>query len=153
MTLAELFTFNHRATHMNLEGLTHEDSLVQPPAGANCLNWVLGHVVASRNEILELLGEPPTWTEQESARYDRGSKGIHDAAEARPLPELITAFDRSQERILAGCARLTPERLAERFSERHTIAQRLGFLQFHETYHVGQMGLLRRIAGKEGAIK
>jgi len=27
------------------------------------------------------------------------------------------------------------------------------FLAFHESYHTGQTGILRRIIGKEGAIK
>ena len=32
------------------------------------------------------------------------------------------------------------------------LGDRLSFLQFHETYHAGQTGILRRLAGKKGAI-
>ena len=32
------------------------------------------------------------------------------------------------------------------------LARSLAQLQWHECYHVGQLGLLRRIVGKEGAI-
>jgi hypothetical protein len=32
------------------------------------------------------------------------------------------------------------------------VAHRTAFLQFHEAYHIGQLGLLRRIAGHERAI-
>ena len=30
------------------EGLTHIDSLAQPPVPGNCMNWVMGHIVAYR---------------------------------------------------------------------------------------------------------
>ena len=31
-----------------------------------------------------------------------------------------------------------------------TVAGALGFLAWHESYHLGQLGLLRRLAGKPG---
>jgi hypothetical protein len=34
-----------------------------------------------------------------------------------------------------------------------SVGEKLFVLQFHEAYHAGQTGLLRRIAGHEGAIK
>ncbi len=34
-----------------------------------------------------------------------------------------------------------------------SVAEALIRLHYHEGYHNGQMGLLRRLAGKEGAIK
>ena len=41
--------------------LTQDDSLFQPPGGGNCANWLVGHVVTSRNQMLEMLGRPPIW--------------------------------------------------------------------------------------------
>ena len=34
-----------------------------------------------------------------------------------------------------------------------TVGETLFVLQFHEAYHAGQTGLLRRMAGHDGAIK
>jgi len=34
-----------------------------------------------------------------------------------------------------------------------TLGSLLGFLLLHQAYHAGQIGLLRRVAGLEGAIK
>jgi hypothetical protein len=67
--LAELFAINYRVIRRQVDGLTHEDSLLQLPFRGNCLNWVLGHIVATRNRALALLGEPPIWSEAEAARY------------------------------------------------------------------------------------
>lgn len=30
---------------LNVAGLTHEESLIQPRPGGNCLNWVMGHLL------------------------------------------------------------------------------------------------------------
>lgn len=84
--LARLFGYDLMAINLNLEGLSHADSLIRPAPDGNSINWVLGHIVTSRNLIFELLGET------------------------------------------------------------------LSFLQFHEAYHTGQLGLQRRLIGKPGAI-
>ena len=41
---------------MQTENITHEESLIQLPFRSNCLNWVVGHVLANRCNILDLLG-------------------------------------------------------------------------------------------------
>ena len=149
--LQKLYGINHRALEMNLKGLSHEESLIQPPRGGNCLNWVAGHVVANRNAILGLLGEQPIWTAEEAETYKRGSAPIQDGTRARKFETIVADFTKSQERIRAGLSRLKDEDLAQNKGEQ-TLGDALHFLQFHEAYHIGQMGLLRRMAGKEGAI-
>ena len=43
------------------EGLTHQESLLQPQPGGNCLNWVVGHLVGNLVIILSVLaGDPPS---------------------------------------------------------------------------------------------
>ena len=43
--LAKMYEFSYGAINRNLDGLSHEESLVIPEPGGNCLNWVLGHIV------------------------------------------------------------------------------------------------------------
>ena len=149
--LQKMYGINHRALEMNVKDLSHEDSLIQPPGGGNCLNWVAGHVVANRTFILGLVGEQPIWSEAEMEAYKRGSAPIKDGSRARKFEQIVADFSRSQERLRAGLGRLTEEDLARKKGD-ETIGDSLRFLQFHEAYHIGQMGLLRRMAGKEGAI-
>jgi len=151
-SLRKLFEVNRYALSVNVEGITHEESLIQPPRGGNCLNWVVGHIVANRNHVLQLLGEPPIWPEPDYETYRRGSAPILDGARARRLEKLIEDFHRSQERIGAALDRIGDEKLAEKEGD-ETVGERLAFLHFHEAYHVGQTALLRRMAGKEGAIR
>lgn len=152
--LQKLYGINHRALELNVDGLSHEDSLIQPPRGGNCLNWVVGHVVANRNFILGLVGEQPIWSEAEMEPYKRGSAPMKDGSRAKKFEQLVADFSLAQERIRAGLSRLTDQDLARKKGEKgdETVGDSLHFLQFHEAYHIGQMGLLRRMAGKEGAI-
>ena len=99
--LTRLFEFSYNVTRGNVEGFTHEDSLTQPKLSGNCLNWVVGHIVATRNHILALLGKPPFWSEEEIARYDRGSNPIVTEDEAVPWDRIMKDFDRSQEMLRA----------------------------------------------------
>ena len=152
--LAKMFDVSYRVLLMHVEGLTQDDSLVQPPPAGNCLNWVLGHVVATRGQVLGLLGEQPVWTEEQAALYSRGSRGIkQNGSGVMSLDQLVSSLKTSQERLVAGLGRLTSADLAEPFRNDTTLGDRLGFLQFHESYHSGQVALLRRLAGKEGVIK
>ena len=150
--LTRLFRINHGALHQNLEGLTHEDSLVQPEAG-NCLNWVLAHIVSSRNGLFKVMGSAPYWPEDLQTRYARGSAPVAAAADARPFEDLVRDFDATQERLLAELSEMPETKLQEPALRDMTVGEWISFLHFHEAYHIGQTGLLRRIAGKEGAIR
>ena len=127
--LKKLFEINQYAFGVNVEGVTHEESLLQPGGGANCLNWVAGHVVANRNHILELLGEEPIWDQPAYEEYKRGSKPIASTAKARPFESILADFGRSQERIRAGLARLKDEDLAAPRGK-ETLGGSLHFLHF-----------------------
>jgi hypothetical protein len=56
--LSNAFARNASIIKMQAEGLTNEDSLRQLPFHGNCLNWVLGHIVVSRDSVLETLDRP-----------------------------------------------------------------------------------------------
>jgi hypothetical protein len=150
--LQMLYGINSQALEANAKGLSHEDSLLQPPRGGNCLNWVAGHIVANRNFVLGLLGEQPIWSDAQAERYKRGSAPITDGSGAQRLEEILADFRTAQERIHAGLGRLKDEDLSRRKGDK-VLGESLHFLQFHEAYHIGQIGLLRRMAGKEGAIR
>lgn len=149
----------HNILRRNTEGITHEESLTQPGGGGNCLNWLLGHLAWSNEQSLSVLGQPPVLGQEALKRYHRGSAELHDAAEALPMEQLLSAIDESYARIDAGLAALTPEALEAPapFSPRkkadETVGTLLTLIAFHQAYHTGQTGIVRRLLGKEGAIK
>jgi hypothetical protein len=149
----------HRVVLLQVDGLSHADSLIQPHPGGNCLNWVLGHLLAIYGRLLGLLGQAPVIPDAELARYDRGASPLTDPAQALDFARLVTAWDETCARVDAGLAALPAEHLPmpSRFSPSNnpneTIGSLLATICWHQAYHTGQAALLRRLAGKPGAIK
>jgi len=157
--LVKMYEFSYGAINRNLEGLSHEDSLVKPDCGGNCLNWVLGHIVVSRNTILRLAGATPVLTGEHVAEYQRGSHP-EGTDKSLDLATLRGFLHDSQKQLIPALAALSEEALNRSVPEQYkrppltgTVGDALIRLHYHEGYHNGQMGLLRRMAGKEGAIK
>jgi uncharacterized damage-inducible protein DinB len=136
------------------EGLTHADSLLQLPFRGNCLNWVLGHILVYRDKVLELLGETPILSDSQTQLYRRGSEALTDGEAAVPLEKLLEALKQSGERLVAALGNVTAGRLEAIADEENqrSVGERIEFMQWHETYHVGQLEILRQLAGKNDAI-
>lgn len=164
-TVSEVEVLRHQAVlvqkviEANLAGLTQEDSLVQPPTGGNCLNWVMGHLLNIYNLMLPMLGQERVMPQEALKRYDRGAPPLQDPAEALDLQDILTAWNEVNRRFDTGLASLTPEALDRPAPDspdndpNETVRSLLSTVVFHQAYHAGQTGVLRRIAGKEGAIK
>ncbi|MFM9105588.1 MAG: DinB family protein [Chloroflexota bacterium] len=153
--LASEYAGNARIIARQAAGLTHADSLLQPPVRGNCLNWVLGHIAIHRDYLLEAMSEEKILGEDPVPRYDMGSLPIlADGPDVLPLADILDAIGRQQERIAAVLAAITPEHLASEApkSEPRTVGEMAAFLYWHETYHVGQTELLRQLAGVDDAV-
>ena len=136
------------------DGLSHEQMLLQLPFRGNCFNWVLGHIVTNRDKVLGLLGEEPQFNEDEVARYVRGSDPVVGAETAVDSHLLLEAVQCSQSKIEAALAKIDPVALAAIYSEEHnmTVGDRINGLHWHETYHTGQLEILRQLAGTNDRI-
>ena len=150
--LAEAFARSCSIIKAQTIGLTHADSLLQPPFRGNCMNWVLGHILDTRNGVLKVLGEMPVSSETDRVRpYGHGSEPVcSDGEGVLKLEQLLKSLESSQSAIEARLKRISPEELVRETRDHRgpvTVAQRLLFLYFHETYHVGQTELLRQLAG------
>ena len=138
-----------RVLQAQVDGLSHGDSLIQPPDGGNCLNWLLGHIIVSRSTSLKLLGLELLAGDADYDRYNRNSDPLTQAEQALPLTRMLVDFGETQTRMLARLAELGEDDLAAiPPGQERTVAEQLSFLSWHETYHVGQLEQLRRLAGK-----
>jgi uncharacterized damage-inducible protein DinB len=149
--------FTERVLRRNVGDVTHAESLRSFQPAGNGLNWVLGHVVATRSLLLEPLGAEPVWTAAECAPYDRHAPPLTQPSKAKPLAEIWKAFDLTQARLLEVADRLTPAELAEPLpvdapeSPAKTCGELLAVIGFHDAYHAGQTGTIRRLLGKPPA--
>ncbi len=154
--LIAAFAFNLDIVKAQTAGLTHADSLLQPPFRGNCLNWVLGHLVDSRDGVLKALGRPPMLSDEQAARYGYGSEPVTcEEAGVMRMEDLLAALERAQAGIAEGLRQATPEALAQeiQFAGRTMrVSEKIFFLYFHDTYHVGQTELLRQLAGTNDKV-
>jgi uncharacterized damage-inducible protein DinB len=143
---------NHRVIHMQIDGLTHHDSLLQPPFRGNCLNWVLGHIVESRNTILNLLGGEPFWTPEQRARYARESKAVTENTGELTFEKIVSDLDSSQQQLVERIGNLEDEAFNHADKEGKSLGEKLTFLIWHETFHTGQTDQLRQLAGTNDKV-
>lgn len=154
-SLIDLYQFNHDIIHQQLKDITHSESLLQPTFRGNCLNWVIGHILNVREECLELLGLPGVMTENEKKNYEYGSEPITDAARASDLDSMLKRLDQSLAVILRKLESLSQadlDREARIWRGPLPLSEALSFLRWHETYHTGQLELLRQLAGKNDHV-
>jgi uncharacterized damage-inducible protein DinB len=140
--------------------MTNEEAIEPPPGGGNSFNWILGHILVGRARILALLGDETELIPAERAGpYSRGSVGRLDSSSAMSLAAMLEALDSSQKRMVAGIESLDEEALGRVVPEspfgrdEETLETMLAGFLFHEAYHAGQLGVLRRLAGHEGFIR
>jgi uncharacterized damage-inducible protein DinB len=140
---------------LNVEGVSQDHSLAQPPGGGNCANWILGHLVVVQNRLAAMLETGPVW--EDPALERAGQEPITGPHQAIPWETMVTRFLDSDQRVLEALEKLPEERLADRlpdpFGGNTPRGDLLAVVVFHQIYHAGQLALSRRIAGLPGAIR
>lgn len=151
--LIDAFNLNLHLIQRHVGDLTHEQSLIQPPYHHNCLNWILGHVIHSRDSMLKLLSAELPSDNAAFERYKRGSAPLlHDGPDVIHLDAQLNALADRQARLAAALNRADEDTMTQRIDENDTIGSALFLLYFHECYHTGQIDPLRQLAGKNDVI-
>ena len=134
------------------EGLTHQESLLQPQPGGNCLNWVMGHLVVNLLDILKALGGVAPSNLPELDHYGFGSEPVRgNEPGVIELPVLVDAYALLTKTITDRLAQMSETDFDQQIefwqgqSRRGYVAF---FYFFHNTYHIGQLEQLRNLAGR-----
>lgn len=156
MSRSVLLQLSNQASGMlkaNVKGITDAESLDAAVRDGNPLNWVLGHIIYWRNELVGMAGGDKPWKDGTGDQY-RGNPGqpapaSFDAATALDMASLIAAWDRVHAGFASRLEAMTDDDLAAMLPNgKMTLGGMLTALLGHELYHVGQLGLLRRAAGR-----
>lgn len=150
-----IYQNNHNVLHMQLKDVTHAESLIQPPYRGNCLNWVVGHILGIRDECLKQLGQPGLLTEAEKKMYGFGSEPITEGVPATELESLLERLDQSLGMVIDELNCLSPEEMereARIWRGPVPLREAIAFIQWHESYHTGQLEQLRQLAGKNDHV-
>lgn len=144
-----LFRASDQLYHRVLEGIKREDLLRRPHDDSNPLIWIAGHAMTSRATLTKMIGE--LVENQWSDIFARGSK-VDSATTYPEISEIVLLWDRVTEKLMARLELLGDEELAKPTSfpvptGDKTKRGAIVFLNYHETYHIGQMAYLRKWLG------
>lgn len=134
-----------------LEGIDHQASLVRLLEDGGHINWLLGHLATSRDDVLQRLGAERLMADDADARYGYGSRA-ESTEDAAPLESLLAALERSHQRVLEEIGTLDAARLMATDDRGRPVLDRLEFDLWHEGYHLGQLTLYRKKAGLTSPI-
>jgi uncharacterized damage-inducible protein DinB len=145
LELTTFLNYNHYAVNKNLEGITHRESLMTPQTGGNCINMVMGHIVGARDTLLESFGFEGMCDEKMKNVYALEASPIK-TEDATDINKLLKMYNESQKKVM----KVIPQ--TDLGGDEEKTKNLVGLI-FHEAYHAGQIGILRRVIGKEGMIK
>jgi uncharacterized damage-inducible protein DinB len=146
---AETLRLNHRLFRNCLEGFSEEQLRLRPAGACNNAAFVAAHLVDSRCWMLAQLGSGGP---SPLARYTEGKRGIDDMTEFPSLAELEQAWEAASAAVANCLDTLSAAQLDEPvdlgvLAETHTTLGLIAFVVQHDSYHLGQLSLLRRQAG------
>jgi uncharacterized damage-inducible protein DinB len=149
-----IYKLNNGVVARTLDGLSDEEVWQSPAGRGNPIGWILGHVVEYRSVLLELLGRPtklewgPRLFARGSTRGDRSrypSRAVIEASWNATHAAMREAFAAATASRLSAPARTELPRV-------RTLADQIAFGAFHESYHVGQMGYVRKQLGHSAVV-
>jgi uncharacterized damage-inducible protein DinB len=142
--------FNSGTLSLGLSDLTQEQAVHRMKSGGgSSIAYLAGHVMSSRYGLLKQLGAATDNPFQELYGAGVGSK---DGSAYPPIADLRAGWDEAAEKLHAALDAITDEdALAPDQSgfpiPDQTLRGRLTFIAWHETYHIGQIGMLRTEQG------
>jgi uncharacterized damage-inducible protein DinB len=150
-SLKTQFDFQTRLFNNVLEGLSNDETNTRHSEQINHIKWIAGHITNTRLDILNRLtgGVPDT---SYGAQFGRGS--VLDMHATYPaIEEIIAKWNGTSTAISEGLNNLPEEILDSKAPAPtpvpdDTVRGMLSFLIAHEGHHIGQLSILRKMAGK-----
>ena len=153
--LAGIFSINDLLITRALDGLDEQQLWRRTTEHTNPLLWIVGHVVQTRAHARALFGEP----------LDTGWGGLFEQGalvqEASRYPALSAMSEKRTAittALMDTLASMTADALAgppigPAPPGAKTVADQIGFFAMHDSYHVGQLGYIRKALGKPGIAR
>jgi hypothetical protein len=151
--LESIFSMNSRLFMNALAGVTEEQAKERISDHNNPLNWLAVHTTWARFNTCIFLGKPPA-----SNPYHGMFENFKPFDPTIEYPTLASAKEewaKATELLKEALATVTEEQLALEAAFKSPIGDftnggTIAFMAQHESYDIGQMGLLKKYLTKEG---
>ncbi len=142
--LQELFRESYTLTKQQIDGVSHQQSIFQPPFEGNCINWIVGHIVVARCNFMMMLDVPSIWDWDQCRRFIPGSDPVTSSAKAVAFDTLTADLNRTQVQLQETLTKTSTKKL-QQINNDKAIGVHLALYCNHETYHAGQLAILRHL--------
>ena len=150
--LINQFRFNQMTLTTLLADVSQEESLQPLGEGINCINWLLGHLLANRGRMMTSMNAEPEWYAEYMRIYL--PREPHYPANAKSKEDMLRTLNTSLVELALALKAFEPSLSKPTDQLPHlktgTWSDRIGSFICHEAYHMGQIGLSRRVMGKPG---
>jgi uncharacterized damage-inducible protein DinB len=146
--LAEILRLNRKLFSNCLDGLEEDQAMARPAPDANSAAYVAAHMVESRYYLLSQMG-----IERKSPLGDRvGWKSLTEITSWPSLEEVKAAWTDASDALDKRLREMTPQQADTPIETQFPLETKstlgmLGFLVQHDSYHLGQLSLLRKTCG------
>lgn len=126
----------------------------------NHVKYIAGHLLDSRQALGLLIGVPTDWKWNDLFAGRRQTRALDDISYPS-IREIIGEWNHLYESLKSGLEALSTDKLEQRapdpfgevFENNTIFTNSIGgiwaFINHHQAYHIGQIGILRRGFGKE----
>ncbi len=140
------YEFHNMLIRRFVDGISHEESVLQLPFAHNCLNWILGHIVTNRSHVLETVGAEHVWQDEVRELYHTDTPPIKPGDKAVQIGMLVDYLNESVRLLHEALDDVSDEILEETHTnyrgDKTRYAHLTGF-HWHESFHLGQLEILK----------
>lgn len=149
------YDLHHRLYNNVLDGFTDEetDRRLYDDSSINHVKYLAGHLLNSQYGLAKIAGLDPEvkWNELFAVM---GQSEARDDVSYPAIEEIKAEWNGMHEQIREGLHQLSDEDLNEKPPPpfdglAESVGELWSFINHHQAYHIGQIGLLRRGFGKE----
>jgi uncharacterized damage-inducible protein DinB len=148
--IADVLNFNTTLVQVGISDLTNEHANHRMRGGeGSSITFIVGHLASTRCGMLKALGA----TDQNpfAEKWGAGNE-VGDASDYPDISELASDWDELGVMLADALAGITDEQALAAWPNQLPVSDpsrrgALGFFSWHESYHTGQIGLIRTELG------
>jgi uncharacterized damage-inducible protein DinB len=150
-TLAGIFGMTDFMIPMVLDDLTDEQAFARPRGeGGPSIAWTVGHLLHYRVFMLNRFGQ----SRDNPFEAKFGNVAATDGSDYPSLAELRRTWDEVEDEFVAAVSALSEAELDAQLQEgwhaEQTLRDQVVFFAWHEGYHLGALGQIRKALGLPG---
>jgi hypothetical protein len=136
-----------------IEDLTDQELLHRPAEGTNHINWQLGHLIQSENEMINIVapGAMPPLPAGFAEKYTKNIAGSDNSADFLKKADLMQAFEEQRAGTLQALEKTSDSDFDKPtgVSYAPTVGSMYSMQGTHWVMHAGQWAIVRRQLGRK----